>query len=191
MTGRVANMSNTFVTIAIVALILGILLLAAAAVIFVKLKIWLVWADLSGKTAQASIELMRVQEGKAAPRKRHHSYVVNSGMLKKNTENLEQGKTEPISRRFGRKTESLKNGSGTLPLGGSGGKSANDTMRLNKETSLLNNDDGTVLLNREEGTVMLNSGATTVINQTGKPLVRFDIITDIVLINTDEKIPLD
>ena len=46
-------MASTFKIISIVTLGLGVLLLIAAAIVFVKLKIWIVMADLSGKTAQA------------------------------------------------------------------------------------------------------------------------------------------
>lgn len=208
-------MSKTFITISLIALILGIVFLIAAAVIFVKLKIWIVWADLSGKTARASIEMMRAQDSKAAPRKRHHSYVVNSSMLKgKKTENLEADRTEPIGKRFGRKTEPLKNSDETLPLKKPKNVMSDNDATLplndgtlpldntdgtiplgeNNETTLLDNldnEEGTVLLNNEEGTVVLNSGATTVIGQTGKLPVKFNVITDIVMIHTSEKITLE
>ena len=71
-------MASTFKIISIVTLGLGVLLLIAAAIVFVKLKIWIVMADLSGKTAQASIERLRGQSGQPTTRKRHHSFVANS-----------------------------------------------------------------------------------------------------------------
>ncbi len=74
-------MASTFKIISIVTLGLGVLLLIAAAIVFVKLKIWIVMADLSGKTAQASIERLRGQSGQPTTRKRHHSLLRTARLL--------------------------------------------------------------------------------------------------------------
>ena len=198
-------MASTFKIISIVALVLGVLSLIAAAVIFVKQKIWIVMADLSGKTAQASIERLRSQSGQPAPRKRHHSYVVNSSALKrgKGTDKLQGGSTEQVGKRFGKRTEPLKKTdetvplkkdkteqtAGTVPLYEAGGTVALDegTVTLESGTAVL--PSGTVIL--ENGTTVLNTGGTTVIEQTANKRPEFNMITDIVLIHTSEKLSLE
>lgn len=214
-------MASTFKIISIVTLILGILSLIAAGVIFVKLRIWEVMADLSGKTAQASIEKLRSQSGQPAPRKRHHSYVVNSSALKrsKGTENLQSEKTEQMGRRWGKKTEPLKNetetvplakkpvadykSNGTVPLEESGefASAEKGTEILYEGTEILQDgtavlDSGTMVLENstivpQEGTTVLNSGGTTVIGQVADKKAEFNIITDIVMIHTSEKLTLE
>ena len=101
-------MTFILLRVSLILLCLGVAFLIAAAVIFVKLKIWVVIADLSGKTAQQSIERLRSQSGQAAPRQRHFSYVANSGAIwrGKGTGRLSKKETEPL----GRKSEQ------TLPL---------------------------------------------------------------------------
>ena len=101
-------MTSILLRVSLILLCLGVAFLIAAAVIFVKLKIWVVIADLSGKTAQQSIERLRSQSGQAAPRQRHFSYVANSGAIwrGKGTGRLSKKETEPL----GRKSEQ------TLPL---------------------------------------------------------------------------
>ena len=101
-------MTSILLRVSLILLCLGIAFLIAAAVIFVKLKIWVVIADLSGKTAQQSIARLRSQSGQATPRQRHFSYVANSGAIwrGKGTGRLSKKETEPL----GRKSEQ------TLPL---------------------------------------------------------------------------
>lgn len=200
-------MASTLTTVSIVALTLGVAFLIAAAVIFVKLKIWIVMADLSGKTAQISIEQLRNQDGNPAKRTQHRSYVVNSGVLKRNksTDVLAAEKTELIGRKFERKTEPLKKETETVPLKHFGGteklkpeKAETDigtvslddttgTVPLNEATEIL--DKGTAILN--DGTAVLDTGATTVIGQAGYNPVQFKTITDIVMIHTEEKISIE
>lgn len=200
-------MASVLTTISIVALALALVFLIAAAVIFVRLKIWIVMADLSGKTAQQSIERLRSQNGKPAPRKQHRAYVVNSGVLKRSrgTAEIKSKKTEPIANR-GKPTEKMMADDSTTVLTpeevepetlGSDG-----TSILREETSILC-ENGTVVLETEasttvlqEGTVVLGegttvlSGATTVIQQTAandaQATGNFVIVTDIVMIHTDE-----
>ena len=110
-------MTSTLQTVSLVTLCLGAAFLIAAAVIFFKLKIWVVIADLSGKTAQQSIARLRSQSGQAAPRKRHYSYVANSSVIRRNkgTENLQRKKTETLKRKAD-ETEKLHSTEATLPL---------------------------------------------------------------------------
>lgn len=202
-------MASVLTTISVVALALAVVCFIAAAVIFVKLKIWIVMADLSGKTAQQSIEQLRNQTGKAAPRKQHRSYVVNSGVLKRNrgTAEIKSKKTEPIVSQGG-KTEKMMEDDRTTLL--SAPECGTETLEM-KEMSAFH-EDGTVPLTADTGTTELAGdavewsaetappgegttvlpGATTVIQQ---PAVRaaptsenFVIITDIVIIHTDEEI---
>lgn len=195
-------MASTFSTIAIVALILGVIFLIAAAVIFIKLKIWVVMADLSGKTAQLSIEQLRSQNGAPAKRTQHRSYVVNSSVLKKNkgTDELRQNSTMHIGKSMSKKTDVLKNDNETVPL-----KHDNRTEKLTEDTAIL--DEGTVILKEKsdsegtavlvegttilgDGTTLLQSDATTVINESEKTPSGFRIITDIMMIHTDETIAM-
>lgn len=213
-------MASTFSTIAIVALILGVLFLIAAAVIFVKLKIWIVMADLSGKTAQISIEQLRNQDGKSTKRTQHRSYVVNSAVLKRNkgTEQLKSSSTAPIGKRLSKKTDILSSDNETVPLKRTQqtkkppektailNENGTDVLKGSEDTAILdagtavsseNNNaqdgteilyDGTKALN--EGTTLLQSDATTLIDEAEKASNGFRIITDIVMINTDEIISL-
>ena len=137
-------MTSTLQTISLVTLCLGVAFLIAAAVIFVKLKIWVVIADLSGKTAQQSIERLRSQAGQPAPRQRHFSYVANSGAIwrGKGTGRLSKKETEPL----GRRTEQ------TLPLNQMGAD-PDGTMPLDQADL-----DGTMPLDQAEldGTMPLD-----------------------------------
>lgn len=215
------NMASTFKIISIVTLGLGVLLLIAAAIVFVKLKIWIVMADLSGKTAQASIERLRDQSGQPTTRKRHHSFVANSSALKRNkgTERLPTDRTEQAGKRFGKRTEPLKKDNETVPLKrdktsqpvkpGSAGESYG-TVTLEEDTGTVPLTDGTAVLEGgtavleggtailengtvmlENGTTVLNNGGTTVIEQTVEKKIEFKIITDIVLVHTAEKLSLE
>lgn len=214
-------MASTFKIISIVTLGLGVLLLIAAAIVFVKLKIWIVMADLSGKTAQASIERLRGQSGQPTTRKRHHSFVANSSALKRNkgTERLPTDRTEQAGKRFGKRTEPLKKDNETVPLKrdktsqpvkpGSAGESYG-TVTLEEDTGTVPLTDGTAVLEGgtavledgtavledgtvilENGTTVLNNGGTTVIEQTVEKKIEFKIITDIVLVHTAEKLSLE
>lgn len=207
-------MASTFKIISIVTLGLGVLLLIAAAIVFVKLKIWIVMADLSGKTAQASIERLRGQSGQPTTRKRHHSFVANSSALKRNkgTAKLQSDRTEQAGKRFGKRTEPLKKDNETVPLkrdktsqpvkpgsavepyGTVPLEEETGTVPLADGTAVL--EDGTVILENgtvilENGTTVLNNGGTTVIEQTVEKKIEFKIITDIVLVHTAEKLSLE
>ena len=114
-------MTSILLQVSLILLCLGVAFLIAAAVIFVKLKIWVVIADLSGKTAQQSIERLRSQSGQAAPRQRHFSYVANSGAIwrGKGTGRLSKKETEPLGRRTERTLPLNQMGAdpdGTMPL---------------------------------------------------------------------------
>lgn len=212
-------MANIFKIVSIVALSLGVIFLIVAAVIFIKKKIWIVMADLSGKTARMSIEQMRSQAGQPAPRKRHSSYVPNSAFLKrgKGTDDLDHDKTEPVGRRGGKRTELLKTAKkanetvplqqGTVPLPRGTVPLQQGTVPLQRGTVPLQQgtvplQQGTVPLQQgtvplQQGTVSLQQGTTvlqagtTVINQAPRKAAEFKIITDIVMIHTAEKLPID
>ena len=170
-------MTSTLQTISLVTLCLGVAFLIAAAVIFVKLKIWIVIADLSGKTAQQSIERLRSQSGQAAPRQRHFSYVANSGAIwrGKGTGRLSKKETEPL----GRRTEQ------TLPLNQMGAD-PDGTMPLNQETGIL--DDAAF------AAAASDPGATVVMAPEPEPECPiphgdFVLLEQTVLIHTQEVIP--
>lgn len=137
-------MTFILLRVSLILLCLGVAFLIAAAVIFVKLKIWVVIADLSGKTAQQSIERLRSQSGQAAPRQRHFSYVANSGAIwrGKGTGRLSKKETEPL----GRRTEQ------TLPLNQMGAD-PDGTMPLDQA-----DPDGTMPLDQAglDGTMPLD-----------------------------------
>ena len=137
-------MTSILLRVSLILLCLGVAFLIAAAVIFVKLKIWVVIADLSGKTAQQSIERLRSQSGQAAPRQRHFSYVANSGAIwrGKGTGRLSKKETEPL----GRKSEQ------TLPLNQMGAD-PDGTMPLDQA-----DPDGTMPLDQADldGTMPLD-----------------------------------
>lgn len=147
-------MTSTLQTVSLVTLCLGAAFLIAAAVIFFKLKIWVVIADLSGKTAQQSIARLRSQSGQAAPRKRHYSYVANSSVIRRNkgTENLQRKKTETLKRKAD-ETEKLHSTEATLPLSKTAAD-ADGTMILDHPES-----DGTMPLDQEDlkGTMPLDA----------------------------------
>ena len=199
-------MTSTLQTVSLVTLCLGAAFLIAAAVIFFKLKIWVVIADLSGKTAQQSIARLRSQSGQAAPRKRHYSYVANSSVIRRNkgTENLQRKKTEPLKRKAD-ETEKLHSTEATLPLSKTAAD-ADGTMILDHPES-----DGTMPLDQEdlkgtmpldaatdiltdaaEGPAATDPGATVVIVPEPAPVVRredFVILEQTVLLHTEEVIP--
>ena len=137
-------MTSILLRVSLILLCLGIAFLIAAAVIFVKLKIWVVIADLSGKTAQQSIARLRSQSGQATPRQRHFSYVANSGAIwrGKGTGRLSKKETEPL----GRRTEQ------TLPLNQMGAD-PDGTMPLDQT-----DPDGTMPLDQAgpDGTMPLD-----------------------------------
>lgn len=199
-------MTSTLQTVSLVTLCLGAAFLIAAAVIFFKLKIWVVIADLSGKTAQQSIARLRSQSGQAAPRKRHYSYVANSSVIRRNkgTENLQRKKTETLKRKA-EETEKLHSTEATLPLSKTAAD-ADGTMILDHPES-----DGTMLLDQEdlkgtmpldaatdiltdaaEGPAATDPGATVVIVPEPAPVVQredFVILEQTVLLHTEEVIP--
>ena len=170
-------MTSTLQTISLVTLCLGVACLIAAAVIFVKLKIWVVIADLSGKTAQQSIERLRTQAGQPAPRQRHFSYVANSGAIwrGKGTGRLSKKETEPL----GRRTEQ------TLPLNQMGAD-PDGTMPLDQETGIP--DDAAA------AAAASDPGATVVMAPEPEPECPiphgdFVLLEQTVLIHTQEVIP--
>ena len=199
-------MTSTLQTGSLVTLCLGAAFLIAAAVIFFKLKIWVVIADLSGKTAQQSIARLRSQSGQAAPRKRHYSYVANSSVIRRNkgTENLQRKKTETLKRKAD-ETEKLHSTEATLPLSKTAAD-ADGTMILDHPES-----DGTMPLDQEdlkgtmpldaatdiltdaaEGPAATDPGATVVIVPEPAPVVQredFVILEQTVLLHTEEVIP--
>ena len=199
-------MTSTLQTVSLVTLCLGAAFLIAAAVIFFKLKIWVVIADLSGKTAQQSIARLRSQSGQAAPRKRHYSYVANSSVIRRNkgTENLQRKKTETLKRKAD-ETEKLHSTEATLPLSKTAAD-ADGTMILDHPES-----DGTMPLDQEdlkgtmpldaatdiltdaaEGPAATDPGATVVIVPESAPVVQredFVILEQTVLLHTEEVIP--
>ena len=199
-------MTSTLQTVSLVTLCLRAAFLIAAAVIFFKLKIWVVIADLSGKTAQQSIARLRSQSGQAAPRKRHYSYVANSSVIRRNkgTENLQRKKTETLKRKAD-ETEKLHSTEATLPLSKTAAD-ADGTMILDHPES-----DGTMPLDQEdlkgtmpldaatdiltdaaEGPAATDPGATVVIVPEPAPVVQredFVILEQTVLLHTEEVIP--
>ncbi len=210
-------MTSTLQTVSLVTLCLGAAFLIAAAVIFFKLKIWVVIADLSGKTAQQSIARLRSQSGQAAPRKRHYSYVANSSVIRRNkgTENLQRKKTETLKRKAD-ETEKLHSTEATLPLSKTAADAdgtmildhpeSDGTMPLDQEdlkgTMPLDQEDlkGTmpldaatdILTDAAEGPAATDPGATVVIVPEPAPVVQredFVILEQTVLLHTEEVIP--
>ena len=210
-------MTSTLQTVSLVTLCLGAAFLIAAAVIFFKLKIWVVIADLSGKTAQQSIARLRSQSGQAAPRKRHYSYVANSSVIRRNkgTENLQRKKTETLKRKAD-ETEKLHSTEATLPLSKTAADAdgtmildhpeSDGTMPLDQEdlkgTMPLDQEDlkGTmpldaatdILTDAAEGPAATDPGATVVIVPEPAPVVQredFVILEQSVLLHTEEVIP--
>ena len=148
-------MTFILLRVSLILLCLGVAFLIAAAVIFVKLKIWVVIADLSGKTAQQSIERLRSQSGQAAPRQRHFSYVANSGAIwrGKGTGRLSKKETEPLGRKSEQTLPLNQMGAdpdGTMPLDQAG---PDGTMPLDQA-----GPDGTMPLDQAEldGTMPLD-----------------------------------
>ena len=148
-------MTFILLRVSLILLCLGVAFLIAAAVIFVKLKIWVVIADLSGKTAQQSIERLRSQSGQAAPRQRHFSYVANSGAIwrGKGTGRLSKKETEPLGRRTEQTLPLNQMGAdpdGTMPLDQAG---PDGTMPLDQA-----GPDGTMPLDQADpdGTMPLD-----------------------------------
>lgn len=192
-------MTSTLQTISLVTLCLGVAFLIAAAVIFVKLKIWVVIADLSGKTAQQSIERLRSQAGQPAPRQRHFSYVANSGAIwrGKGTGRLSKKETEPLGRRTEQTLPLNQMGAdpdGTMPLDQAG---PDGTMPLDQAEL-----DGTMPLDQETGipddaafaAAASDPGATVVMAPEPEPECPiphgdFVLLEQTVLIHTQEVIP--
>lgn len=162
-------MTFILLRVSLILLCLGVAFLIAAAVIFVKLKIWVVIADLSGKTAQQSIERLRSQSGQAAPRQRHFSYVANSGAIwrGKGTGRLSKKETEPLGRRTEQTLPLNQMGAdpdGTMPLDQAG---PDGTMPLDQAEL-----DGTMPLDQAglDGTMPLDQAeldGTMPLNQAG------------------------
>ena len=203
-------MTSTLQTISLVTLCLGVAFLIAAAVIFVKLKIWVVIADLSGKTARQSIERLRSQAGQPAPRQRHFSYVANSGAIwrGKGTGRLSKKETEPL----GRKSEQTlplsqmeADPDGTMPLNQADpdGTMPLDQADLDGTMPLDQADlDGTMPLDQETGILddaafaaaASDPGATVVMAPEPEPECPiphgdFVLLEQTVLIHTQEVIP--
>ena len=192
-------MTSTLQTISLVTLCLGVAFLIAAAVIFVKLKIWVVIADLSGKTAQQSIERLRTQAGQPAPRQRHFSYVANSGAIwrGKGTGRLSKKETEPLGRRTEQTLPLNQMGAdpdGTMPLDQA---DPDGTMPLDQA-----DPDGTMPLDQETGipddaaaaAAASDPGATVVMAPEPEPECPiphgdFVLLEQTVLIHTQEVIP--
>ena len=192
-------MTSTLQTISLVTLCLGVAFLIAAAVIFVKLKIWVVIADLSGKTAQQSIERLRSQAGQPAPRQRHFSYVANSGAIwrGKGTGRLSKKETEPLGRRTEQTLPLNQMGAdpdGTMPLDQA---DLDGTMPLDQA-----DPDGTMPLDQETGILddaaaaaaASDPGATVVMAPEPEPECPiphgdFVLLEQTVLIHTQEVIP--
>lgn len=192
-------MTFILLRVSLILLCLGVAFLIAAAVIFVKLKIWVVIADLSGKTAQQSIERLRSQSGQAAPRQRHFSYVANSGAIwrGKGTGRLSKKETEPLGRRTEQTLPLNQMGAdpdgtmpldqadpdGTMPLDQAG---LDDTMPLDQETGIL--DDAAF------AAAASDPGATVVMAPEPEPECPiphgdFVLLEQTVLIHTQEVIP--
>lgn len=192
-------MTSILLRVSLILLCLGIAFLIAAAVIFVKLKIWVVIADLSGKTAQQSIARLRSQSGQATPRQRHFSYVANSGAIwrGKGTGRLSKKETEPLGRKSEQTlplnqmgadpdgTMPLDQGDpdGTMPLDQAG---LDGTMPLDQETGIL--DDAAF------AAAASDPGATVVMAPEPEPECPiphgdFVLLEQTVLIHTQEVIP--
>lgn len=192
-------MTSILLRVSLILLCLGVAFLIAAAVIFVKLKIWVVIADLSGKTAQQSIERLRSQSGQAAPRQRHFSYVANSGAIwrGKGTGRLSKKETEPLGRRTEQTLPLNQMGAdpdGTMPLDQAG---PDGTMPLDQAGL-----DGTMPLDQETGILddaafaaaASDPGATVVMAPEPEPECPiphgdFVLLEQTVLIHTQEVIP--
>lgn len=203
-------MTSILLRVSLILLCLGVAFLIAAAVIFVKLKIWVVIADLSGKTAQQSIARLRSQSGQATPRQRHFSYVANSGAIwrGKGTGRLSKKETEPLGRKSEQtlplnQTETDPDGTmpldqadtdGTMPLDQAG---LDGTMPLDQA-----DPDGTMPLDQETGILddaafaaaASDPGATVVMAPEPEPECPiphgdFVLLEQTVLIHTQEVIP--
>ena len=192
-------MTFILLRVSLILLCLGVAFLIAAAVIFVKLKIWVVIADLSGKTAQQSIARLRSQSGQAAPRQRHFSYVANSGAIwrGKGTGRLSKKETEPLGRRTEQTLPLNQMGAdpdGTMPLDQAG---PDGTMPLDQAEL-----DGTMPLDQETGILddaafaaaASDPGATVVMAPEPEPECPiphgdFVLLEQTVLIHTQEVIP--
>lgn len=192
-------MTSILLRVSLILLCLGVAFLIAAAVIFVKLKIWVVIADLSGKTAQQSIARLRSQSGQETPRQRHFSYVANSGAIwrGKGTGRLSKKETEPLGRKSEQtlplnQTETDPDGTmpldqadtdGTMPLDQAG---LDGTMPLDQETGIL--DDAAFAASASD------PGATVVMAPEPEPECPiphgdFVLLEQTVLIHTQEVIP--
>lgn len=191
-------MTSILLRVSLILLCLGVAFLIAAAVIFVKLKIWVVIADLSGKTAQQSIARLRSQSGQAA-RQRHFSYVANSGAIwrGKGTGRLSKKETEPLGRKSEQTLPLNQMGAdpdgtmpldqadtdGTMPLDQAG---LDGTMPLDQETGIL--DDAAF------AAAASDPGATVVMAPEPEPECPiphgdFVLLEQTVLIHTQEVIP--
>lgn len=178
-------MTETLTTVAVIALILAIASAAAAVVIFFKLRIRSVMADLSGKTAQRSIEEIRSSMGSAEKNRRYRYFAFGAPAERGKTGKAKRGRTKKINytqklddgeKLSGSETAIMNSGSETVIMSGAG------------ETGVVSETPPTVVLGstpEANETTLISSAPATTLQRDDFVLVR-----DIVLINTNERIVL-
>ncbi len=203
-------MADTLQTISIVAIILCSVLLVVAVVLYVKLRIKEVMADLSGKTAQRSIEEIRNRSKKSTAGQRHKSYSTNGksttetkkkkatsevATAKESTQKLRSEPTVQLS-----EDRPAADPNATVQLSPDEAKvDTNATVQLT-EPPYKPDPNATVQLTETEpdtaATTVLSppkptQGTTVLEKQEPKavPHSDFVMITDIMLISTDEVMP--
>lgn len=164
-------MANTLATLSLVLYGLAVVFLIMAVIFFIKFHIPAIIGDLSGRTAKKSIERIRSENEKTGKKTYMPSPV-----------NLKRGKiTEGIESVGSSGTLKLKTNSDSPETVVLAENKADAYSRMSAETSVLE-DEGTTILGqpeRSEETVPL--GAET-------PAVQLQMIEEIVMIHTDEKI---